>query len=165
MKNSIIFVAITLLVLGGIYFIHKSSGEIEKATTVAGTSTSREVALLCTTDMATQYHIHPVLEIIINGEKQVIPKDIGITPTCMRSLHTHDTMGTLHVEAPVQKDFILGDFFAVWEKPFDSMHILNMTATEQGLITMTVNGTEVDTFENTILKDKDQIVIKVTSAN
>jgi hypothetical protein len=120
---------------------------------------SRATALSCTTDMATQFHIHPMLSIVLNGKKEVIPANIGITDICMHPLHTHDDTGTIHVESPVEKDFTLGDFFAVWGKDFSNIKILDYTADANRVITMTVNGVKVDTFENTILKDKDQIVI------
>lgn len=121
--------------------------------------TSREVALLCTTDMATQYHIHPELQILINGENNSIPKNLGIKSNCMTSIHTHDEVGVIHVEAPVQKDFTLGDFFAVWQKDFSKSKILDYVVDEQHEISVTINGVPVDTFENTILGDKDKIVI------
>ncbi len=123
--------------------------------------TSREAALLCTTDMATQFHIHPHLEIVIDGEKQSIPKDIGIAETCMNSLHTHDDLGTIHVESPVKKDFTLGDFFAVWQKDFSREKILDRSVGQNSEITVTVNGVLVDTYEDTVLRDKDEIVIKL----
>jgi hypothetical protein len=110
--------------------------------------------------MFTEFHIHPKLSIIINGESQVIPANIGITPLCMKSLHTHDATGEIHVEAPVKRDFILGDFFAVWEQPFDATHIMNYVVDEDSEIIMTVNGKVVDTYENTPLVDKDKIVVE-----
>src|SRR5712671_5401660 len=87
--------------------------------------TNREVALLCTTDMATQFHIHPVLKIVINGQQQTIPANIGIRSNCMNSLHTHDDSGTLHVESPEKRDFTLADFFAVWGKTYTKDQILD----------------------------------------
>jgi hypothetical protein len=127
------------------------------------TMTSREVALICTTDMATEFHIHPMLRIIIDGKDQVIPADIGIVNGCMNAIHTHDATGKLHVESPVQKDFTLGDFFAVWKQPFDRAHVLDKVAEGGASIRMTVNGALVDTYENTILRDEDQIVIEYAS--
>lgn len=121
--------------------------------------TSREAALLCTTDMATQYHIHPELKIIINGVETSIPPNLGIQPSCMTSIHTHDEVGVIHVESPVAKDFTLGDFFAVWKKDFSKDKILDSTIVPTTEIVVTVNGQKVDTFENTILRDKDKIVI------
>ncbi len=122
--------------------------------------TSREAALICTTDMATEYHIHPELTIVINGEKEVLPPDIGLTPTCMNAIHTHDSSGIIHVESPVQKDFTLGDFFAVWQKDFSKDGILDETVDASTQIIVTVNGEVVDTYENTMFRDKDKIVIE-----
>lgn len=122
--------------------------------------TTREIALTCTTDMATEYHIHPILHIFVNGEQIGIPANVGITPTCMTSLHTHTPDGVLHVEAPVARDFSLGDFFAVWQKPFSSTELMGNVENETHEVTVTVNGEAVDTFENTILKDADRIELR-----
>ena len=121
--------------------------------------TNRELALTCTTDMATQFHIHPHLEIIINGVKQEIPANIGVTPKCMNSLHTHDNTGVLHVESPEQRDFTLADFFAVWDKTFSKDQIFDHKIEDTHIIKETINGTEVQDYENTILRDKDEIII------
>ncbi len=134
---------------------HSDAKRIEKEVTL----TSREVALQCTTDMATKYHIHPALQIYINGEKQEIPEGVGVSAICMNSLHTHDATGTIHVEAPVQKDFTLGDFFAVWKKDFSKDKILDSVVTPDTEIVVTVNDKVVDTYENTVLHDLDKIVI------
>lgn len=125
--------------------------------------TNREVALSCTTDAFTTFHIHPHLTIIVDGVQQTIPADIGITLACMHPIHTHDTSGTIHIESPQQRDFTLGDFFAVWGQPFSQNQILNYTADASHTITETVNSTTVQTFENTILHDKDNIVITYQS--
>lgn len=121
--------------------------------------TTREVALTCTTDMATQFHVHPHLTIKIDGKPQDIPSGIGIAPQCMNSLHTHDAKGEIHVESPIKRDFSLADFFAVWGKPFDRTQILDKKVDDLHVIHVTVNGKTVETYENTILYDKDDIVI------
>jgi hypothetical protein len=109
--------------------------------------------------MATQFHIHPKLEIIINGQKTELAKNIGIGPACMYALHTHDNSGELHVETPEKRDFNLSDFFAVWKKPFNKNEILDYKTDEKHIVRMTINGTDVQNYENTILLDKDQIII------
>ena len=121
--------------------------------------TSREIALACTTDMATRFHIHPQLKITINGNDQTLPADIGIKSSCLNSINTHDATGMLHVESPVKKDFTFGDFFAVWDKEFNQNKILDYKTDDTHIITVSVNGKLVDTYENTVLNDKDQIVI------
>jgi sulfur carrier protein ThiS len=109
--------------------------------------------------MATEYHIHPELTIMLNGKEVLVPHNVGIQPTCMTSIHTHDEPHVLHVEAPVKRDFTLGDFFAVWQKDFSSTKLLDNTVGEGSEIVVTVNGEKVNTYENTILRDKDKIII------
>ncbi len=121
--------------------------------------TNREVALTCTSDMATQFHIHPNLEIMINGQKYEIPTNIGINSTCMNALHTHDNSGKIHVESPEKRDFTLSDFFAVWKETYSKDQILNYKVDASHIIRETVNGKETQDYENTILRDEDQIII------
>lgn len=109
--------------------------------------------------MFTTFHIHPHLQIIINGQQQDIPANIGITLACMHPIHTHDASGTLHVESPEPKDFTLADFFAVWGKTFTQNQIFDSAIDSSHIIKVTVNGSPVDTYENTVLRDKDQIVV------
>ena len=122
--------------------------------------TSREVALICTLDMATRFHIHPNLKILVNGTPQIIPANVGINTLCMNAIHTHDATGVLHVESPVKKDFTLGDFFAVWKKEFNKNQILDYKTDSTHSLTVTVNGKLVDTYENTIMNDQDNIVVE-----
>lgn len=126
----------------------------------ASSRSTRDVALSCTIDMYTQFHIHPHLQIIINGVKQIIPANTGINLTCMHPLHTHDDTGTLHVESPEKRDFTLGDFFAVWGKPFSKDQVLDYKRDDLHEIVMTVNGAPSNDYENLILEDKQQIVVE-----
>jgi len=81
----------------------------------------------------------------------------------MTSLHTHTPDGLIHVESPEKRDFTLGDFFAVWEKPFSSDAVLDYVADETHSIRVTVNGEAIDTFEDTVLGDGDEIVVEYGS--
>jgi hypothetical protein len=110
-------------------------------------------------------HIHPHLTIFINGQEQVIPALIGLTPAGWEPLHTHDTSGTIHVESPVVQDFHLSDFFAIWGQPFDSQVILNHRADAAHPVTMTVNGQPSNAYGNLVLHDLDNIVISVDGPN
>ncbi len=148
---------ILVLLIGFALWWSPRAKEAKKKAQVA--LSSREAALLCTTDMATEFHIHPELQILINGTPAVIPANIGILPVCMNSIHTHSPDGIIHVESPVKKDFTLSDFFAVWQKDFSKEKILDNNVTPSTEIVVTVNGQKVDTYENTILRDKDKIVI------
>ena len=106
-------------------------------------------------------HWHPHLTIIIKGEEQEIPKDIGIAAV-HNPLHTHDDTGTIHLEFTglVKKDGLkLGQFFKVWEKKFSSGCIFEFCNGEKGQVKMTVKGRENKDFENYVMRDKDKIVI------
>lgn len=73
-------------------------------------------------------HYHANLQIIVNGQNEALPANIGFSPdptnaTCLYWLHTHDTSGIIHIEAPAgsaDRKFVLGDFFAVWSQTPDN---------------------------------------------
>src|SRR3989304_3495456 len=48
------------------------------------------------------------------GEPVPVPEATGIRDNCIFWLHTHDSTGLLHIEAPEQRAFTLGQFFAIW---------------------------------------------------
>lgn len=147
---------LSLLALVGLIFWNYKSTSLSN-------KTNRELALACTTEMATQFHIHPNLEIVINGQKQEIRTNIGVNPACMNAIHTHDNSGKIHVESPEKRDFILGDLFAIWHKTYTKDQILDSKVDDSHTIKETVNGKEVQDYENTILKDGDKIVISYAS--
>jgi len=63
------------------------------------------------------YHIHAQLAIILpDGTRADVPADIGIGSQCMYWLHTHDTTGELHVEAPDETVATLADFLEIWRR-------------------------------------------------
>ena len=115
-------------------------------------------------DSSMQMHIHPYVTIIINDEEYQIPANAGIdTETCvgaMHMVHTHDATGRLHVENYTKEDVPLEVFFDVWGVHFDETGIMNY---RDGTIEMTVNGTLSEDYQNLILADKQNIVIKYTS--
>lgn len=145
---------IVALTFGGIFLLRPAEGNDYSA------KTNREIALTCTTHAGVGYHVHPILKIFVNGEEQDIPADIGIDPTCMRSLHTHTADGVIHIESPEPRDFTLADFFAVWQKDFSSTTLMDNEADATHAITVTLNGEPVDTFENTVMRDADRIELR-----
>jgi len=115
-------------------------------------------------------HLHPKLSVTVNGEPQVIPKDIGIHSSLymdhsldrygmsgMAPLHTHDDTGTLHVESNVNRNYTLGEFLKVWGGLDDIINSGN-----SNLIKMTVDGRPVSDFNSHILKDGEQISLEIT---
>ena len=76
------------------------------------------------------FHIHAHLTVFAGTRAYQVPYGIGIGPplqglntpsgafatqgSCFMWLHTHASDGIVHVEAPKQMSFTLGQFFAVW---------------------------------------------------
>ncbi len=174
MKKGIIIAIAAIAVLGlGLFLFRQDAKNPKNNDPYAGKS-SRDLALMCDAQEHVVLHIHPVLTINVNGQKQAIPANVGIEglgtnpatheqaatqATCLHFLHTHDATGTLHVESPIQMDYHLSDFFAVWGKQFNKTQILDSKVDDSHKISMTVNGKDSTAFENVVLKDQDQIVI------
>lgn len=107
------------------------------------------------------YHIHPHLQIIVDGRQEAIPANIGMPFFgCERVVHTHDTTGEIHVEPNYAQDFTLGDFFGIWAQPLSKNQILDYKTDATHEIVMTVNGSPSAEFENLILKNDQKIVIE-----
>jgi hypothetical protein len=67
--------------------------------------------------IAVHYHAH--LDIFTGGRRVTVPAGIGIPRNglCLYWIHTHDTSGVIHIEAPAgqaSRMFTLGDFLAIW---------------------------------------------------
>jgi hypothetical protein len=78
----------------------------------------------CDVDEGTTYHVHAALIVRFGGELQTVPDGIGILPTCIYWLHTHAGHGIIHIEAPVETAFTLGQFFDVWGEPLSPTGVL-----------------------------------------
>ena len=107
----------------------------------------------CNTTEQVVYHIHTHLTVYVNGKLRPIPGGIGMdTPAqqatangtffqathCYYWLHVHAQDGVIHIEAPSQKLYTLGQFFAVWGQPLSASAVGPAT----GAVTAYVNGTK-----------------------
>lgn len=100
-------------------------------------------------------HIHPRLNITVDGRPEEISANIGLTAVCMSELHTHDSSGTIHAESTeISRTFTLKDFLAVWGKSLErpGYHL-----------TMTVNGLANNSLGSLVLQDGQQIVLSYQS--
>ena len=110
-------------------------------------------------------HWHPRIEIIVGGEKQEIPENIGIGPQYdgmptyaasmrMTAMHTHERDGIIHMEFPgrvTENDTRLQNFFRIWGKD---------PVAFGSLVSVTINGRENADFMNHTLRDGDNIVMR-----
>ncbi|MBA3749465.1 MAG: hypothetical protein H0X03_00935 [Nitrosopumilus sp.] len=119
-------------------------------------------------------HIHPKITLTIDGNKEVIPMNIGMSSVLwkdhsldkygmqampemamsgMAPLHTHDDTGLIHVESTINRNYTLGEFLNIW----GSLDINNR------VVNMTVNGKPDSNgnFTNHILRDNEQINLDI----
>jgi hypothetical protein len=87
-----------------------------------------------------EYHVHAHVAIFINGQEAPVPAQIGITDSCLYWLHTHDTSGIIHIEAPADKTFTLGQFFAVWGQKLSQTSLLDNQVDADHQVRAYVNG-------------------------
>ena len=110
-------------------------------------------------------HIHPQLNVMVNGIAVTVPEKIGIDKTLwkdhsldkygmqgMSPLHTHDSLGTIHVESSANRDYTLGEFLDVWGR----LDINGKT------VKATVNDQPISDWRNHILKDNEQISLEIS---
>jgi len=105
------------------------------------------MGLNCEPTMDETYHVHTHVSIFLNGEALAVPGQIGIVDTsataqCFYNIHTHDSSGKIHVEAPAPGMFTLGQLFAIWGEPLETTNIGGITGlpvvvyvTDAGVVT------------------------------
>lgn len=83
--------------------------------------------LVCGVGMSEAYHVHAHVAIINNGQWLAMPAQVGIPSACNYSLHTHDSTGIVHIEAPDVQAFTLGQFFDIWGQPLTTANVAGLT--------------------------------------
>jgi len=73
----------------------------------------------CDAQEGQRIHIHQHLVVLDHGKPVDIPPNVGqpAGKRCLYWLHTHTPDGIIHIEAPQDRSFTLGDFFKVWGQP------------------------------------------------
>jgi hypothetical protein len=103
----------------------------------------------CDTMEFTKFHVHPHLDIIVDGKPFIMPSQIGIDPDgrCLYWLHTHDDSGIIHIESPIEREFTIGNFIDIWSQTFNTTHLFdtNVFNDINGVLNIYVNGVKVPT--------------------
>ena len=111
--------------------------------TKAGTAAGVPVAgISCDAMEGQRVHIHQHLVIFDHGKQVEIPNNVGRPESgrCLYWLHTHTPDGFLHIEAPLDRSFTLGDFFKVWAEPLSASQVFSAKAKKGELIRVFLNG-------------------------
>jgi hypothetical protein len=71
------------------------------------------------------YHVHAHLTLIVENQVVQVPAGVGIKDnTCLFWLHTHNSSGIIHIEAPSQRPFTLAQFFDIWGQQLSASNLL-----------------------------------------
>ena len=107
------------------------------------------------------FHIHALLHIYVNGLLSPLPKNIGIDSAkgLESSLHTHDSTGIIHMEAPHPFHYTLGDFFSVWGVKLGPAQVGGLTGYGGDHLHFYLNGKPLSNPAALVLKKGDSVVI------
>lgn len=96
----------------------------------------------CDAQEGQRMHIHQHLVILDHGKSVAIPPNVGqpANKPCIYWLHTHTPDGIIHIEAPLDRKFTLGDFFAIWGQPLSKTRAASAAAAKGAALTVYVNG-------------------------
>ncbi len=96
----------------------------------------------CDVQEGQRIHIHQHLVIFDHGKQVAIPPNVGQPAGrhCLYWLHTHTPDGIIHIEAPQDRSFTLGDFFAIWGQPLSRGEAASANAGKGKTLRVWVNG-------------------------
>lgn len=154
MKKNQTYILIGAVVLIAALF---ALGRFTSNSNSAGVWQDTQIACLPSGHQNLAFHIHPNLQIIVDGEAESIPANVGTPPSCMAEVHTHDSTGRLHVESAdstKENTLTLNDFFAVWDRDI---------AREGYELSASVNGSSVEDPASVVLQDEMNIVLEYES--
>ncbi len=88
-------------------------------------------------------HVHVALQLYDRGKRVAVPANIGISQSagCLYWIHTHGATGFIHIEAPVVKNFTLGQFFDIWGRDLTWQRADGVVAPHGSHVSIWVNGT------------------------
>jgi hypothetical protein len=93
---------------------------------IIGRLTARTIdGIPCVAGEELTYHVHAHLTILDGGQRYEPPGNTGISllHLCLYWLHTHDSSGMIHIEAPHRIKPTLGQFFDIWGEPLSRRQV------------------------------------------
>lgn len=91
----------------------------------------------------TAKHFHAHLDVLVSGKPVEVSANLGIDPSgqAMSELHTHDTRGVVHIEAPTaNKRYTLGQLFQEWQVTLSASQIGGLKADGTNTVSAYVDG-------------------------
>ena len=111
-KNTIIAVAaiasvVAILVAVSYWMNPVTSGE-DRASIIDGVG--------CDKGQVDKFHANAHLDVLVGGRSFEVPSEIGIiNGTCKYWVHTQDASGIVHLDAPKDSQFTLGQLYDIWK--------------------------------------------------
>jgi hypothetical protein len=107
------------------------------------------------------FHIHAMVHIYVNGLLSPLPANIGLDSAkgLESSLHTHDSTGIIHMEAPHPYRYTLGDFFSVWGVKLGPAQVGGLTGYGGDHLHFYLNGKPLRNPAALVLHKGDSVVI------
>ena len=98
--------------------------------------------IACDAMEGNRLHIHQHLVILDRGKPVAIPDDVGRPAGrgCLYWVHTHTPDGIIHIEAPQDRAFRLGEFFQIWGKPLSRTTAASAKAPKGSTLRVWVDG-------------------------
>jgi hypothetical protein len=108
-----------------------------------------------------KFHIHAMLRIYVNGLLAPLPANIGLDPAngIESSMHTHDSTGIIHMEAPHAYNYTLGDFFSVWGVKLGPAQVGGLKGYGGDHLHFYLNGKPLSNPAALVLHKGDRVVI------
>ena len=144
---------VSVMILTSVYYLNIPDETIEDNEYLKS-----EICYYTLQGIKSDYHYHFQLNITINGERIEIPTNVGFEKDengetlFLHPIHTYDNSGRVHVETTKNTTAKLGFFFDIWGEEFNNGKILDYSVDDSHILEMTVNGQNVDTFEETVLE-------------
>jgi hypothetical protein len=108
-----------------------------------------------------RFHIHAMVHVYVDGLLSPLPANVGIDQArrLESSLHTHDSSGIVHMEAPHRYPFTLGDFFGVWGVKLGPDRVGGLTGLGGDHLHFYLDGRPLANPAAHVLHDGDSVVI------
>ncbi|WP_241707036.1 hypothetical protein [Arthrobacter bambusae] len=137
----------------------------------AGAQRIKAAGLDILTAEGTAEHYHAHLDVLVDGKAVTVPAEIGFSfgadgqPNGISALHTHDTSGVIHIEAPTPGlKYTLGQVLSEWGV-LDGKDATGAPHSGTGGWTAYVNGAKQNApVSAVVLKAHDEVVLSFGTA-
>lgn len=106
------------------------------------------------------FHQHAYLNVTLDGKPFTVPANVGITQSCVKPLHTHDTDGVIHSEFVKPTRFTLENFIKLWGLNLNQYDVKIFVKSASDADFREVKVSEINTL---VLTDKISIKMELTS--